>query len=165
MASDNPNQSNKTLLVIAHAPSVNTQQLCQEIRHGYEEAACTNVLLSIISPLCVQPEHIQQADAIILFTPENLGYISGAMKDCFDRCYYPCLELTQGKPVAVIIRAGHDGTGSTNALKTITTGLRWRYVQEPLILRGEWQNQVQQFLIDTNELAQAMTIGVAEGII
>ena len=64
--------------------------------------------------------------------------------------------------MAVIVRAGHDGTGTCRALKTILTGLRWRWVQDILLCKGPWQDE---FLQDCQDLAQGMVVALDEGMI
>ena len=51
---------------------------------------------------------VLNADGYAFATPENLGAISGLMKDFFDRCYYPVLERIDGRPYAALICAGRS---------------------------------------------------------
>jgi hypothetical protein len=152
----------KTLLMVAHCPSENTQKLWQAVSMGVSSETLQHVEFIAKPPLETRPEDVLSADAIILGTTENLGYMSGALKDFFDRCYYPCLEVKQGLPCAAFIRAGHDGTGTIQALKTITTGLKWRWVQTPLLLKGDYQKQFEQ---ECFELGAAMACALDQGII
>ena len=157
-----PNMSEKRLLIVAHAPSPNTQRLLDSIIAGATNPDIAGVDAIAKRPFDATAEDVMQAQAIILGTTENLGYMSGALKDFFDRIYYPCLEEKQGTPYALYIRAGHDGTGTRRGVETIVTGLRWRAVQEPLIMRGDWQ---ESFVEPCEELGMAMAAGLEAGII
>lgn len=152
----------KQLLLVAHAPSPNTQHMVDAVLRGARHPDIDGVAVRYLKPLDTQPDDLIAADAIIIGTTENLGYMAGLVKDVFDRCYYPCLEKTQAKPFTFYIRAGHDGTGTRRALETITTGLRWRCVQEPLLCRGEWRDS---FLEDCEQLGMTMAASLEAGII
>ena len=134
-------EAKKRLLIVAHAPSPNTLKLREAAEQGARNEDIESVEVMVMAPLDAGPEDSLACDAIILGTTENLGYMSGALKDFFDRSYYPCLEKTQGLPFAYYIRAGHDGTGTNRAIESITTGLRWKLIQEPLICRGEYRDE------------------------
>ena len=150
----------KTLLIVAHAPSSNTKKLAEAAYNGANHTDI-NVNVVLKSPQDTQPEDVLAADALLLGTTENLAYMAGLTKDFFDRCYYPVLEEKQGMPFAVYIRAGHDGTGTKLAIKTIITGLRWSWIQEALILQGEWQDSL---IEQVEELAMTLAAGVEAGI-
>ena len=151
----------KTLLIVAHAPSDNTRRLRDAVVEGASSEDIDGVDVRALSPFEAGPQEVKDADGIVLGTTENLGYMSGALKDFFDRIYYPCLEEMQGLPYALYIRAGHDGTGTRRAVESITTGLRWNAVCEPLLCRGAYQPR---FKTDCEELGMLMAAGLDAGI-
>jgi multimeric flavodoxin WrbA len=150
------------LLLVAHIPSTNTAAMRDSVAAGASSLEVSDVELRSLTPFEAGPDDVLWSDAIILGTTENLGYMSGALKDFFDRIYYPCLEETQGKPYALYIRAGHDGTGTRRGIETITTGLRWRAIQPPLICRGDYH---ENFLDQCRELGQTVAASLEAGII
>lgn len=150
------------LLIVAHAPSTNTLRLREAAERGARHPDIEGVQVTVKPPLEAGPEDVLACDAILLGTTENLGYMSGALKDFFDRSYYPVLEEKQGLPCALYIRAGLDGTGTRRAVEGIVTGLRWKWAQEPLTLRGEWQDA---FADQVEELGMAMAAGLEAGVI
>lgn len=152
----------KTLLIVAHAPSENTKKMLEALIKGAKNSEIKNIEVQHLPPLETNSEDIIKADAVIIGTTENLGYMAGLIKDVFDRCYYDCLEKTEGLPFAFYVRAGHDGTGTRRAIESIATGLKWRLVQEPLICRGEFQ---QEFIDSCEELGLSMAASLEAGII
>ena len=152
----------KKLLIIAHAPSENTKKMADAVVKGATNPEIEDVEVVSKAPLDTQPDDIITAQAVIIGTTENLGYMAGLVKDVFDRCYYPCLEKTQGFPFAFYIRAGHDGTGTQRAIESITTGLKWRLIQEPLLCRGDFQ---EDFLSQCENLGLTVAASLDAGII
>ena len=154
--------SKKKLIVIAHAPSKNTKRMLKAVMTGANNQDISNVDVRYISPIETCAEDIQTAHAVIIGTTENLGYMSGLIKDVFDRCYYQCLESTQGLPFAFYVRAGHDGTATRRALESIAKGLHWRLVQEPLMCKGQFN---EEFIAQCEELGLTMAASLDTGII
>jgi hypothetical protein len=69
--------------------------------------------------------------------------------------------VKQGLPCALYVRAGNDGTGTCRAVESICTGLRWNWIQAPLVCRGDWQAR---FLAQCEELGMTMAAGLEVGI-
>ncbi len=111
--------------------------------------------------LAARPEDVLGCDAVIVGTPENFGYMSGAIKMFFETIYYPCLEQSQGLPYALLIRAGNDGQGALASMQRIITGLRWREVAPPLIVAGEFDPAC---LDACRELGMSLAAGLEAGI-
>jgi multimeric flavodoxin WrbA len=153
--------ADKNLLIVGHVPSPNTQQLRDAVVAGAESDEVADVNVTVLNPFEAGSAEVLAADGIILGTTENLGYMSGALKDFFDRTYYGVLEEKQGLPYALYVRAGLDGTGTIRGVETVITGLRWNAIREPLLCKGEWDDQ---FINDAQELGLLMAAGLEAGV-
>lgn len=128
-------QPKKTLLVIYYSVTGGTEQMARALIKGVKDAAVEDTLVAKIKLAPeVLPEDVLTASAYVFATPENLGAVSGLMKDFFDRCYYPALDKINGRPYATMICAGSDGQNAARQIERITTGWRLRAVADPLIV-------------------------------
>jgi NAD(P)H-dependent FMN reductase len=122
------------LLVVHHTPSPNLQAVLEAVREGV--AMVEEVDLEVRPALSAGPADLLAADGVVLGTPANIGYMSGALKHFFDTVYYPCLDATVGLPFGVYVHGGDDTAGALKAIGTITGALRWKQVAAPLSLTG-----------------------------
>ena len=148
----------KTLLFVAHAPSPNTVAIRDCVARRIMDETAINLVIK--TPFEAIADDALTADAILMGTTENIGYMAGATKDFFDRTYNALLDVSAGKPVACYIRAGLDGTGSRRAIESIFTGLRWRLVAPVVILHGPWQSSLCD---DAAELGLGLAAGLEIG--
>jgi len=82
-------------------------------------------------------EDLGAAGAVLIASPANFGYMSGAMKDFFERVYHPCLEHTVGMPYTMIVKGDTDVDGAAASIERIATGMRWRLVLPPVLVVGD----------------------------
>ena len=151
----------KTLLIIAHRPSPNTAVLANAALAACQNYEDDNIKTRCLTPFEVKSHDLLRADGVVIGTTENIGYMAGATKDMFDRCYNDWLDCTEAKPVALYIRAGLDGTATNRALNTICSGLKWRLVAEPLVLHGDWNDA---FCEQVGDLCLGVAAGLDAGI-
>jgi len=150
----------RLLLVHGGHPGGRTARLVAAVSEGARDAA-PDTELSIRPALLADANDLRGAQGLLLGTPEHFGYMSGALKDFFDRTYYPVGEATVGLPFALFVSAGNDGTGTCRAVERIATGYRWREVAPPLIVIGDPDAAG---LARCRELGATLAAGLAAGI-
>jgi len=107
------------------------------------------------------PADVLAARGVILATPANFGYMSGALKDFFERIYHPCLDATAGLPYALVVKGDTDTAGAVASVERIVAGLRWRLALPALTVVGP----VTQAALDAAaELGGTMAAGIDAGI-
>ena len=150
----------KHLLIVYSSQTGHTEALVRAAVAGIADAG-EPVEPQLLRATDAGIDELLWADGLILATPENFGYMSGALKDFLDRTYYPAEGRTVGLPYALLISAGNDGSGAARAIDRIATGYGWKRIAEPLIVKGEIDDAALQ---DSRELGAAMAAGLAAGI-
>jgi len=125
-----------TLLIVHHTTSPATNDLFDAVLAGATDDRIEGVDVVARPALAATAVDVLESDGYLLGTPANLGYISGALKHFFDQIYYPCLDATVRRPYGLYVHGNNDTTGAVRAVETITTGLQWRRVQEPVTVVG-----------------------------
>jgi multimeric flavodoxin WrbA len=107
------------------------------------------------------PDDLLWCDALVIATPENFGYMAGAVKDFFDRTFYAVEGKVSGLPYAVVVRAGNDGSFALLAVQRIARGYPLREVAAPILSVGE---QTEEHIARCEELGEALVAGLELGV-
>jgi multimeric flavodoxin WrbA len=151
----------KHLLIVYHSQSGTTSKMADAVVKGAKHHDIGGVEVRVRDALAALPEDVIWANGLILGTPENFGYMSGAIKYFLDRIYYPCENKVGGMPYALFIRAGNDGSGAISSITRILTGLSVRQVQDPVLIAGEFD---ETRLSECEELGMTMAAGLESGV-
>ena len=106
------------LLLVHHTPSPNLQTVLEAVKEG--AAMVEEVELTLRPALSAGAADLLGADGVLLGTPANIGYMSGALKHFFDTVYYPCLDATVGLPYGVYVHGNDDTAGALTGIQKIT---------------------------------------------
>ncbi len=154
------------LLIAWHSRTGGSEALARAAAEG---AATGTGSARLVAATDVTPDLLQAAGGYLFIGPENLAALSGAMKEMFDLCYYPCLGKLEGRPYATIICAGSDGENARRQLDRIATGWRLKRVADPVIVNTGAQTPeaiLAPKTITPDRLAEARDLGaaLAEGL-
>ncbi|MDS4069090.1 MAG: flavodoxin family protein [Candidatus Competibacter sp.] len=149
----------KHLLVVYHSQTGHTRTMAKAMLRGARRVPEVETRLKMA--LRAGLDDLLWAHGLLLGTPENFGYMSGALKTFLDRTYYPARGKISGLPYAVFISAGNDGTGALTSIERIARGYPLKPVCDPIIARGELTADIVQ---RCEELGETMASGVAWGI-
>jgi multimeric flavodoxin WrbA len=125
------------LLIVHHTTSPSLQALLEAVLAGARTDDIEGVEVVTRPALGATAVDVLAADAVVLGTPANIGYMSGALKHFFDQIYYPCLTDTPGLPFGLYVHGNNDTVGAVRAVESITKGLSWVRVKPPIEIVGE----------------------------
>ncbi len=149
----------KRLLIIYHSQGGSTERLAQAALRGAqcEEEVETKLLRAFDAGI----DDLLECNALLIGSPENLGYMSGAIKDFFDRTFYPAQDRVDNLPYAIFVSAGNDGTNTVTQIERIARGYKFRRVADPIIVRGKPSEEDEARCA---ELGQTLAASLAFGL-
>lgn len=144
-----------TLLLVLHTPTTATRLLGEEIAAGARDDAIEGVDVRVLSPDATLADDLLAADGLVLLCPANFGYMSGLLKDLFDRTFLAVGgalgddgggarsdagggAADAGRlPWALCVHGRYDTEGAVRSVESIAQALPWRRVAAPLQLLGD----------------------------
>lgn len=161
----------KRLAIIWHSMTGGSKALAEAAASGAANASGVETLLLHADD--ASPQTLLEADGYIFAFPENLAAISGVMKAFFDRSYYSCLGQIEGRPYALLVCAGSDGSNAVRQAERIATGWRLKRIADSVIVCTHAQTPEDILapktiskadLTRAGELGAAMAEGLALGV-
>ena len=149
------------LLVVFQSRSGGTESLANAAIAGATSADIDDVKVRVRRAFDAGADDVRWSDGVLLGTPENFGYMSGAIKDFFERIYYELLEETRGLPYTLFVKGGHNGEGAVRSIEKITTGLAWRSALPPVVVVGDIDDAA---LARCTELGLTFAAGLEAGV-
>jgi multimeric flavodoxin WrbA len=122
------------LLVVHHTPSPALHTLLEAVLDGARQVPDVEVVAR--PALTASTVDALEADGYVLGAPANLGMMAGALKHFFDQAYYPCLDVTAGRPFGVYLHGNDDVAGARRDITKIVTGLQWQQVHDDVMVLG-----------------------------
>jgi multimeric flavodoxin WrbA len=126
----------RRLLVVHHTPSPAVRALFEAVVAGTALPELAEVSVVDEPALSATAWDVLNAEAYLLVTPANIGYMSGALKHFFDTIYYPCMDATAGRPWGLIVHGNDDTAGAVRSIERIVSALKWRQVAPVLSVVG-----------------------------
>jgi multimeric flavodoxin WrbA len=153
----------RRLDVIRHSRSGTTGILCDAAVDAARAVTGTSQVVDVrvLGAFDAGPEDVLEADALLLATPAHFGYMSGALKDFFERIYVRCLDQTAALPYALVVKGDTDVDGAVASVQKIATGMNWQLVLPPVTVVGPI---TATDLEQAAELGATLAAGLGEGI-
>lgn len=159
MSNDHP--KSRHLLIVFHTQTGRTEELARAAFRGATDSAIEDVDVRLKKAGRANADDLLWCHGLLLGTPENFGYMSGGMKDFFDRTFYPVEGKIQPLPYAAFVSAGNDGRGAVRAIRRIVGGYPFQEVQDPVIARGEVDDSARDAC---RQLGMTLAAGLEAGI-
>ena len=159
-------QPRRRLLIVYHTQFGGTARMAGAALAG--ACAVEDVDTVLLRAAAAGIEDLLAADALLVATSENFGGMAGMVKDFLERVYYPCQGKLEGRPYAVLVCAGTDGTGAMRDVDRVATGLRLHKVHPGLVYKSGLTAQQQEIPADVlaqcSEIGATLAAGIAAGV-
>ena len=146
-----------TVLIVYHTLSGNTEKMAKAFAEGVNGLQGTEVVIKKAFDATL--EDLLGCDAIAFGSADYFSYISGALKDFFDRTYYPSQGKVTGKPYAAFATGGRGGEKALEVLDRLCGSFKFKKAVEGVAVAGVPSSEV---LAKCNEAGKKLANAVAK---
>jgi multimeric flavodoxin WrbA len=145
----------KKIIIVYHSQSGKTEFIAETCFEAMIQQQEVEVYFK--KALGTTLDDIVRCDAVLFLTPEYFGTMSGALKDFFDRTYYPAIEAKVSLPFALIVCCENEGEGTICGVEKIAKGYGLRKTVDALVIKEHELESRKSAII---EFVQGYALGV-----
>jgi len=116
------------ILVIYHSQSGNTEEMAKAVAKGAKSIREAEVMLKKATEATL--EDLVSSSGIAIGSPDYFSYMAGAVKDFFDRTFYPSQGKVTEKPCILFVSGGGGGKPALKSLKRICDSFKFKQIGE-----------------------------------
>lgn len=123
------------VLIVYHSLTGNTEEMAKAVAEGAKSVAETKVVLKKAAD--ADADDLLTCDAAIFGTSTNFGYISGGLKDFFDRTLMQCQEKTTDKPYCAFTSSGMGKRRALEVIDGLTIAYKMKKIDDGVMAQGK----------------------------
>jgi multimeric flavodoxin WrbA len=128
--------------------SGNTEAAAKAVEKGARQVEGVEVVLNKAMDATV--EDLLECDAIAIGTPDYFSYMAGALKDFFDRTFYPTHGKVNDKPYFAFVTHGGGGR-ALDSVERIANAFNFKKAVEPVLVQGRPDEKAEAKLMEAGK--------------
>jgi len=136
------------VLIVYHSMSGNTEAAAKAVEKGARQVEGVEVILQEAAKATV--EDLLECDAIAIGTPDYFSYMAGALKDFFDRTFYPTHGKVNDKPYFAFVTHGGGGR-ALESVERIANAFNFKKAVEPVLVQGRPDEKAEAKLMEAGK--------------
>jgi multimeric flavodoxin WrbA len=142
------------ILIIYHSQTGCTEQMAEAVAEGASWAGAEEV--TVKRAFDATADDLIACDAVAFGSPTNFSYMSGAVKDFFDRTLPACRGKVDGKPFAAFASMALEKRAAIEAIERIAGSFGLKKVADGPLAKGK---PAPEILDECRELGKKLVIG------
>lgn len=139
------------VLIVYSSQSGNTKEMAHAVADGAKSGGASAVVLKKAAD--AKADDFLTCDAVAFGSPTMFGYISGALKDFFDRTLMQCQNKVSDKPYVTFTSSGTGKKKSLDILDDIASAYKLKKVCDGVMAKGK---PSEEDLIQCKELGKKL---------
>lgn len=123
------------VLIVYHSQTGNTEEMAGAVAEGARSVAGTDVVLK--RAFDANADDLIGCDAVAFGTSTNFAYISGGLKDFFDRSLIQCQDKTTDTPYCTFTSSGMGKRRALDVLDGICSAFKLKKADEGIMAPGK----------------------------
>ena len=141
------------VLIVYYSLGGNTEAAARAIEKGVQEVEGSEVVLK--NALNATIDDLLGCDALAVGSPDYFSYMSGGLKDFFDRTYYPAKDKITDKPCVIFMTHGGGGK-ALSSITEICEKFKFKQITEPILIKGKPDSEAERLLKDAGRKLAAV---------